>query len=469
MKDSAPHQLRANCVTFLESLGEAVGSMAPSGGIATIVPLCFATAGNGTWLLFPFVIVAYLFISQNINVFASRTASSGALYTFTDLGCGPRAGVVGGWLYLCATAFALAGATACLALYAGILSRLFLGTPFSLPVIIVVTAAVLGLAWWAAHKDIRLSTKLMLAIEFLSLGLIVVLGLLFLFRTGRWIDPAQLKLSGVTLNGLRLGMVLALMSVTGFESATVLGSEAKDALHTIPRTLLTCLLPVGFLYLFNAYVLTACFQGNPVSLDKADSPYDQLAVASGVPIFGLLISCGIGLCFFACALGQMNAAARVLYAMARRGAFFRVFGVAHPVNLTPYRGLAVLVLFALGVNMALLLLHVEMMDIVGYVTQISSLAYIGSYLGVCVGAPLFLRQRGEMKARDVVVATLSVLILGAALVASLYPLPPAPWDKLPYILAGVVGLGSLTSAILLARNKTAMPGIAPEEKPVGAL
>jgi amino acid transporter len=450
---SMPVQLRANCVSFLESVGEAIGAMAPSGGIATIVPLSFATAGNGTWLLFPFVIVAYLLIARNMNVFASRTASPGALYAYTSEGWGPMAGIVGGWTYLAAVIFALAGTTVCVALYVGILSRLLTGTAWTPALVLLVTAAILALAWGAAFRDIRLSTKVMLGTEFISLGLILVLGLIFLFHTGRWIDPAQVKLSGVSANGMRLGMILAFMSLTGFEASTTLGGEARNPLKTIPRTLLTCLLPIGFLYLFNAYVLTACFHGNPVALDKADSPYDQLAVASGVPVFGLLISGGIALCFFTCILGQLNAGSRVLYEMSRRGAFFHYFGAAHPVNATPYRALALLALLTLTMTCVLLLDRSAIMDSVGYVSQISSLAYAFSYLGVCSAAPLFLRRRGALRMRDVAFSVVASLILGAILFASLYPLPPAPWDKLPYILAGVVAVGSGTSGLLLMRKK----------------
>jgi len=39
----------------------------------------------------------------------------------------------------------------------------------------------------------------------------------------------------MTGSGLRLGLVLALFSSVGFESATALGSEARNPLKTIPR------------------------------------------------------------------------------------------------------------------------------------------------------------------------------------------------------------------------------------------
>jgi len=38
----------------------------------------------------------------------------------------------------------------------------------------------------------------------------------------------------MTGSGLRLGLVLALFSSVGFESATALGSEARNPLKTIP-------------------------------------------------------------------------------------------------------------------------------------------------------------------------------------------------------------------------------------------
>ena len=38
----------------------------------------------------------------------------------------------------------------------------------------------------------------------------------------------------MTGSGLRLGLVLALFSFVGFESATTLGSEAHNPLKTIP-------------------------------------------------------------------------------------------------------------------------------------------------------------------------------------------------------------------------------------------
>ena len=58
--------------------------------------------------------------------------------------------------------------------------------------------------------------------------------LLVLVRHGWHLDLEQLKLQGMTGSGLRLGLVLALFSFVGFESATTLGAEARNPLKTIP-------------------------------------------------------------------------------------------------------------------------------------------------------------------------------------------------------------------------------------------
>src|SRR5580698_6430231 len=99
--------LRRDCVTFVENLAQTVGSMAPSGGLTMFIPLVFANAGNGTWLLYIPVAAGYALLAGNINVFTSRTASAGSFSTYAALGFGPWAGLVAGWTYFAALTFAV--------------------------------------------------------------------------------------------------------------------------------------------------------------------------------------------------------------------------------------------------------------------------------------------------------------------------------------------------------------------------
>jgi amino acid transporter len=54
----------------------------------------------------------------------------------------------------------------------------------------------------------------------------VSLAFVVLFKHGFSVDTPQLKLKGLSLHGLSLGVVASIFSLVGFESATALGGEA---------------------------------------------------------------------------------------------------------------------------------------------------------------------------------------------------------------------------------------------------
>ncbi len=85
-----------------------------------------------------------------------------------------------------------------------------------------------------AWRDVKISVRLMLWIEAVSVTLIMTGIVLVLLRHGPHLDWTELRSRGMTGSGLRLGLVLALFSSVGFESATALGSEARNPLKTIP-------------------------------------------------------------------------------------------------------------------------------------------------------------------------------------------------------------------------------------------
>ena len=87
----------------------------------------------------------------------------------------------------------------------------------------LLSLVVTGVSIWIAWRDVKISARLMLWIEAASVSVIVILVALLLFRHGWHWDSDELHLHGMTGSGLRLGLVLALFSYVGFESATTLG------------------------------------------------------------------------------------------------------------------------------------------------------------------------------------------------------------------------------------------------------
>src|SRR5215472_6488495 len=143
--------LRRNCLSFLEVVAQSVANIAPSATPALIIPVVFASAGDGLWAAYAFATVALLFVTYHINQFARRSASPGALYTFVAQGMGPAWGVVSGWslvvAYIVTGCAVLCGS----ANYAGVLAQALFGVSPSLPLIIAAFVIVALAAWYLSY------------------------------------------------------------------------------------------------------------------------------------------------------------------------------------------------------------------------------------------------------------------------------------------------------------------------------
>ncbi len=151
---------------------------------------------------------------------------------------------------------------------------------------------VTGISVWIAWRDVKVSARLMLWIEAVSLFVILVMVVLVLVRHGLHLDPAQLHLTAMTGSGLRLGLVLALFSFVGFESATTLGAEARDPLKTIPRVVIESAVIAGLFFIVSAYSEVLGFNVVGQNLGTSDAPMHVLANVAGVPVLGILIDIG---------------------------------------------------------------------------------------------------------------------------------------------------------------------------------
>ena len=200
--------------------------------------------------------------------------------------------------------------------YANLLLRDATGHVFSA---VLLSLLVTGVSIWIAWRDVKISARLMLWIEAASVSVIVIVVALLLFRHGWHLDGDELHLRGMTGSGLRLGLVLALFSFVGFESATTLGAEAHNPLKTIPRAVIQSSVLAGAFFTVCAYAEVLGFHTVGQDLGASQAPMYVLAQVGGVPVLGLLIDIGALVSLFAGTLACITAAARVLLRMAQDG------------------------------------------------------------------------------------------------------------------------------------------------------
>ena len=327
--------LHKGVLSPLETLAQSVSAVAPSASPTLTIPLVFALAGNGTWFVYLLTTIAILLVGFCVSRFAQLSASPGSLYTYTADTLWPSLGAVAAWSLLLAYVVTGASVAAGALYYANVLLNQFFS--ITVPPVLCLTMIVL-LSGIIALRDIKLSAEMMLWTEVTSVGLISTVLLLMLVRYGFRFDVDQLQLRGVHVNSLGPALVLAMFSFVGFESATTLGTEARNPLKTIPRAVIQCAILAGVFFILCAYAEVLGFKGETTRLSDSASPLHLLASKAGVSPLGTAIDLGAFVSMFACVLACTTASARVLLRMAHSGLMPDLFGQTHPRFGTPSAG-----------------------------------------------------------------------------------------------------------------------------------
>jgi amino acid transporter len=437
----------------MEILAQSVSTIAPTTTPAATIPLVCALAGNGTWLAYVLATTAILLVALCVAKYARFSASPGSLFSYASMTLPPWLAATAAWSLLLAYVATGASVIGGFYHYGVLLVREATGHAVSAALLaLIVTAISVAIAW----RDVKISARVMLWIEAISVSVILIVVVLVLARNGLHLDWQQLQLHGMTGSGLRLGLVLALFSFVGFESATTLGSEARDPLKTIPRAVIQSALLAGAIFTICAYAEVLGLRTAGQDLATSPEPMRVLARVGGVPIFGLLIDIGALVSMFAGTLACITAAARVLLLMSHHGLTHGALRKTHQKNETP--GLAI---FVTGAAAALPVVILALrgasgLDVYGWMGSLATYGFIVAYALVCLALPRYLAQRGPLRPGARIIPWLAGGAMLLALVGNLYPVPEGPYGKLPYIFLAYVTAGMLWF-FYRARTRNAAP------------
>ncbi len=443
--ESAPG-LRSGVLSPLEILAQSIALLGPTITPAMIIPLVFAASGNGTWLVFVFATLGVLLTAITLNCYSTRSASTGSIYGYVQLAFGERTAIVAGWALF--FAYITGGAAALVGFANYLLPAISSVFAFNLPAIILLLGG-MALCWFISFKDIQLSTNVMLGLECVSVLLIIVVVMVTLCHHGLNADQQQLHLTGLTAENFRLGLVMAIFSFVGFESASTLGEEAHAPLKTIPAAMILSVVLTGALFVVGSYAEIIGFEGAPDSLAKSSAPLNAMATRAGVPYLSLPIDLGASVSFFSCVLAAINAGARVLFSMANHGAVHRIAAITHPVNKTPYVAAGITTVLMLTAPAILISLGYPLLDVYGWIGTISTFGFITAYIMACIGAPFFLKKVGGSCGKPILFAAAAIIFLTTALAGNIWPVPAAPYCYLPYLFLGYMVLSTSASLFFL--------------------
>jgi len=304
---------------IFETTGVSIAMMAPTAAMALNGALAASFAGAAVPLAFVLAFATIGCVAFAFVTFARVYATAASVGTFIARGLGAFAGRLSTWGLLLVYALFTAGSAAeCGAFTAAALA--YTGRSIAWAFVAILALAICAIV---GTRPARTSSRVMLAIEGVSVLAIVVLAIAIVARggaTGNTVAP--FVASRDALGGLGLATVFALLSFAGFEGAATLGEESLAPTRTIPRAIVTSVVVSGLLYVFVAYAQTIGFGTTAhgiATYAASSSPLADLALHYGGVHAAIAIAIGAAISAFAATLGSATAATRLLYALARDG------------------------------------------------------------------------------------------------------------------------------------------------------
>ncbi len=437
--DAEQNGLHHAVLSPLETLAQSLSTIAPSTTPALTIPLVVAFAGNAAWLAYAIAMIAMLLIAFCIRIFARDSSSPGSLYSYVRESLPPVFGVATAWALL----FAYVATTT--SLIGGFVNFIYvvLGHRGGAVPSLLLELAVAACSVWVACYDVKVSSQLMLWIEAIAVLLMAVVVVALLWRGGTHLHAPQLQLTGASYAGVRQGVMLAIFSFVGFESATTLGTEARNPLRTIPRAVVQSALLVGIFFIVCCYGEVLGFAQLHLDLSTSDAPFRTLSTAVGLRPFGIIIDVGVLISAFACTLGCVTGAARLLLRMGQLGLVSQRFAETHAQHGTPVQAGVLAGAAALLPAVVLTLRHVGPATIYGSMGTLAVFGFLTTYALVALALPAYLYRRRRITVGNASLAGVSLLLMLLAMAGSVYPAPAAPdrWFPYVYLLYMLIGVG----------------------------
>ncbi|MBV8924745.1 MAG: APC family permease [Bradyrhizobium sp.] len=435
----AAANLRAGALTPVENLSQSIANIAPTMTPALNVTVVAGLAGGGTWLAYVIATIAMLIVGVNINVLARRHSLSGSFFVYIGRTLGPFAGVMAGWSMIAAYLLTAVAVIVSIGLFVSNVMTEIGITGFGVPSW-ALTLVLGGLITFAAYRDIKMSSRLGLLLEGVSVAIIIVIIATVAVKQGTVVDPSQTSLSNIHFGGVVSALTFAVFSFVGFESSATLSKETADARRIVPRSILYSAAIVGIFFVITSYFMILGVGGKAELIAGSSSPIADVTNHAGLGWLAVFVYVSAIISAFACALASINAASRLIFSMGRFRFLGAATGAVHAAHQTPH--VAVLTCGIACVILSLALLPFGALNAFGYAGTIATFGFLVVYLLVCVVAPLDAARFGELKIKNVLASAAGVLLMLFVDFGSLYPVPDYPMNLLPYIFLLYMAVGA---------------------------
>ncbi len=466
---------------FRRSLGLLDGTMLVAGGmigscIFIVSAECSRMVGSSGWMLLMWLVAGAITITAALSYgeLAGMMPKAGGQFVYIERAYGQLPAFLYGWtVFAVIQTGTIAAVAVAFAKFTGyffpVLSpdnvlfelgkfRIAASQLFAIAMIVLLTAVnSRGIEHGKFIQLIFTSAKLLALLALVVLGLAVGLkGDVFSQNWQNAWQAAQTSLVGdqwitTSITGLALLMAFGtaiigpLFSSDAWNNVTFIAGEMKNPRRDIPLSLFfgTCIVTALYISANLAYLALLPLKGDPNSTEVmaqgiqfAGSGTDRVGTAAASMIFGgvaaALMAGLIMVSTFGCNNGLILAGARVYYAMAQEGLFFKKAGALNKFGVPAFA------LMTQAVWASVLCLSGTYGDLLDYCTFASLLFYI-----VTIGGIFILRKREPDAERPYkafaypFLPALYILVAGAICVILLITKPQNTWSGVFIVLLGI--------------------------------
>lgn len=286
---------------------------------------------------------------------------AGGVYVYLKEAYGDLFGFLYGWAYLVVICSgAIAALSIAFAYYLGFLIPLGETGIKGVAVSAIVVVTIINIL---RAKAGEVYSNIFTGLKLIGIAAVILIGL-FMGSSGTMsTKPALPVTSGNLVVLFGLALIGVLWSYGGWQHASFVAGEAKDARRAVPRAMIIGALVVALVYLLTnlAYLFLLPIQ-KIVSTDSLAAD----AVSTVIPFGGTLIACIIAISVIGTAGIYTLSSPRIYYAMAYDGIFFKKLARVHPRFRTPVHAIVTQSVWAI----ILLLFWGTFEDIITYVVFI---------------------------------------------------------------------------------------------------
>lgn len=455
----AAEELERHAIGLPAVVAQSAALIAPAAGSVAGLAFIVGYSGAATPLAFLIGLVVCVCVALVIGEYAKRLPSAGSFYTYLTRTFGPKTGFVTGVMlfgaYLLLFPFQLD-------FFGNYVSTLLASSGVHISWV-VFSAALIVLSTTLGVLGVKPSLRTGLIGLGIELTILTVFSLVIIVRggaSGNTLEVFNPSRSLKGYGGLLTAVVYTIFAFVGFESATTLGDEARNARRTIPRAVMLTTIIVGIFYVVVSYAVAIGYGTSSAqvsALASAATPFNTLADHYGNGVLSVFVNLAVISSFTALNIVTVIAVSRIFWKMGRDRLLPAVFGRVnrrqspHVACLTA-GGLALVASIGFGEKYTPL-------AFASWLSYFATLFFIAAYLLISAGLMRFVWRdyRSEFSwIRHGALPVISIAAMVWVLYGNVHPYPPSPLRWFIYATVGVIIVSIGVAYLIDARRPDAM-------------